>query len=170
MWQCQTNVLISFCFYLLFSAVKAKIEFNKRLTLIPTESWIQCASFLDLCYSPRSIIVKIDPTGLPPGVHTGKYVNYFQNLFRSVHMNLFSFFFIRRIRAYECSDVDKGSVFEIPVTVVQPIVLDSQSNWRHEFDEVVCKPNTILRHFIAVPNNATWAGKYIQFISFVQSK
>lgn len=56
------------------SASKAKIEFNKRLTLIPSESWIQCGSFLDLCYSARSIVVKIDPTGLPPGVHTGKYV------------------------------------------------------------------------------------------------
>lgn len=65
-----------------------------------------------------------------------------------------------RIRAYESNDVDKGSVFEIPVTVVQPIALDAQSNWRQEFDEVVCKPNTILRHFIMVPNNATWAGKY----------
>lgn len=63
-----------------------------------------------------------------------------------------------RIRAYECDDVDKGTVFEIPVTVVQPIVLDPQSDWRHTFEEVTCKPNTILRHFIHVPNNASWAG------------
>lgn len=63
-----------------------------------------------------------------------------------------------RIRAYECDDVDKGTIFEIPVTVVQPIVLDAQSNWHHKFEEVVCKPNTILRHFIQVPNNASWAG------------
>lgn len=71
----------------------------------------------------------------------------------------FSLFCSFRIRAYESNDVEKGSVFEIPVTVVQPIALDAQSNWRQEFDEVVCKPNTILRHFIMVPNNATWAGK-----------
>lgn len=69
--------------------------------------------------------------------------------------------FVFRIRAYESSDIEKGTVFEIPVTVVQPIVLNQQSNWRHEFDEVVCKPNTILRHFILVPNNASWAGKII---------
>lgn len=53
--------------------------------------------------------------------------------------------------------MDKGTVFEIPVTVVQPIVIDQQSNWHHQFEEVVCKPNTILRHFIQVPNNASWA-------------
>lgn len=55
-----------------FLASKAKIEFNKRLTLIPSQSWIQCGLFLDLCYSPRSIVVVVDPTNLQPGVHTGK--------------------------------------------------------------------------------------------------
>lgn len=53
-------------------APKSKIEFNKRLTLIPSETWIQCGMYLDLCYSARGIVVKIDPTGLPPGVHTGR--------------------------------------------------------------------------------------------------
>lgn len=75
MKDCQQNYQFVSLFFLLFSASKAKIEFNKRLTLIPSESWIQCGSFLDLCYSARSIVVKIDPTGLPPGVHTAKYVN-----------------------------------------------------------------------------------------------
>lgn len=53
--------------------------------------------------------------------------------------------------------MEKGTVFEIPVTVIQPIILDAVSNWRHSFDAVTCKPNTILRHFIQVPNNASWA-------------
>lgn len=75
--------------------------------------------------------------------------------FSFIRLNIFS-----RIRAYDSSDVDKGTVFEIPVTVVQPVVLEPQSNWRYAFDEVVCKPNTILRHFILVPNNASWAGKF----------
>lgn len=43
-----------------------------RLTLVPSEPWVQCGSFLDLCYSARSIVVKIDPTGLPSGVHTAR--------------------------------------------------------------------------------------------------
>lgn len=118
-----------------------------RLTLVPSESWVQCGSFLDLCYSPRSIVVKIDPTGLPTGVHAA------------------------RIRAYESDDIEKGTVFEVPITVVQPIILDERSNWRLNFDTAACKPNTILRHFIQVPSNATWAGQStsnfpITFIQF----
>lgn len=106
-----------------------------RLTLVPSAPWVQCGSFLDLCYSPRSIVVKIDPTGLPAGVHSA------------------------RIRAYESDDIEKGTVFEVPITVVQPIIIDEKSNWRINFDTVACKPNTILRHFIQVPSNATWAGQ-----------
>lgn len=40
---------------------------------------------------------------------------------------------------------------------MQPLALEPTSNWHHDFEEVVCKPNTILRHFIMVPNNASWA-------------
>lgn len=64
--------LNSKCRFLLAPA--DKISFNVRLTLIPTESWIQCGSFLDLCYSQRTICVKIDPTGLAPGVHKARYL------------------------------------------------------------------------------------------------
>lgn len=51
-------------------------------------------------------------------------------------------------------------MFEVPVTVVQPIELDAKSNYRLEFDPVLTKPNTILRNFILVPNHATWAGEF----------
>lgn len=77
------------------------------------------------------------------------------------------FLIIYRIRAYEAGDVEKGTVFEIPVTVVQPIMLDAKSNWQLNFDSVVCKPNTILRHFIMVPNNASWAGKSHTFSNII---
>lgn len=66
--------------------------------------------------------------------------------------------FFASIRAYECEDIEKGTLFEIPVTVVQPLILNPQSNWQHTFEEAVYKPNTILRHFILVPSNASWAG------------
>lgn len=104
-----------------------------RLTLVPSEPWVQCGSYLDLCYSERSIIVKVDPTGLPSGVHTA------------------------RIRAFDTANVQKGTVFEVPITVVQPIELDARTNYRLDFDTVLTKPNTILRHFLLVPKHATWA-------------
>jgi tripeptidyl-peptidase-2 len=73
----------------------------------------------------------VDPTGLQAGVHSAK------------------------IKAYDSSCVQKGALFEVPITVVQPIVVD---NPKFEFvgEEVLCKPNTIIRTFLLVPSNATY--------------
>lgn len=73
------SFLFFFCHYLslcalflfrLFAAPKDKFNFNVRLNLISSQPFVQCGQFLDLCYSTRSLAVKVDPTGLPPGVHT----------------------------------------------------------------------------------------------------
>ncbi|XP_070069765.1 tripeptidyl-peptidase 2 isoform X1 [Drosophila takahashii] len=119
---------------------KDKFNFNVRLNLIASQTWVQCGAFLDLSYGTRSIVVRVDPTGLQPGVHSAV------------------------IRAYDTDNVQKGSLFEIPVTVVQPHVLDSEHNLP-VFEPVSSKgdnsvefqPNTIQRDFILVPQHATWA-------------
>lgn len=38
------------------TVAKKKIEFNMRITLVPSDSWVQCGSFLDLCYTCRAVI------------------------------------------------------------------------------------------------------------------
>ena len=106
-----------------------------RLAMVPSDPWIQVGKFIDVCYGARTFIVKVDPSGLSPGVYRG------------------------RVRAYDTvAGADKGSIFEIPVTVVQPHVIE---NSRFEFlpqpAVVVCKPNTIIRDFVMVPSNATYA-------------
>jgi len=57
-------------------------------------------------------------------------------------------------------------LFEIPVTVVQPHVLENVQNTpvfepttQRADKSVEFQPNTIQRDFILVPNKATWAGK-----------
>lgn len=110
-----------------------KINFNIRLALVPSHPWIEVGKFLDLCYTSRSFIVKVDPTKLQPGVYRG------------------------RVRAYDTvAGAEKGSVFEVPITVVQPHIVDPS---RCEFQPaaVTCKPNTIIRDFVLVPSNATYA-------------
>lgn len=95
--------------------------------------WIQCGKFIDLCSSSRSFIVRVDPSKLSPGVYRG------------------------RVRAYDTAKgAEKGSIFEVPITVVQPHIVDS---CRYEFipPMMVCKPNTIIRDFILVPDYATYA-------------
>lgn len=112
-----------------------KINFNLRLALVPSHPWIEVGKFVDLCYMSRSFIVKVNPTNLQPGVYRG------------------------RVRAYDtAAGAEKGTIFEVPVTVVQPFVVN---NSRYEFHPdpsvVMCKPNTIIRDFILVPRNATYA-------------
>lgn len=104
------------------------------MALVPSHSWIQCGKFIDLCYSARSFIVKVDPTNLQPGVYRGS------------------------VKAYDTSSTaEKGTVFEVPITVVQPHEVDIS---RYEYvppnDTVHCKPNTIIRDFVLIPPNATY--------------
>uniref|UniRef100_A0A7G3B1B0 Putative tripeptidyl-peptidase 2 n=1 Tax=Lutzomyia longipalpis TaxID=7200 RepID=A0A7G3B1B0_LUTLO len=112
---------------------KEKINFNIRLILTPSNEWVQCGKFLDLCYSARSFFVRIDPTGLQPGVHQSS------------------------IRAYDTKNVDKGPVFEVPITVVQPNVVGAEQLFVHRIQQQVYLPNTIVRQFLNVPRYATWA-------------
>ncbi|KAH8353988.1 hypothetical protein KR067_007682 [Drosophila pandora] len=119
---------------------KDKFNFNVRLNLIPSAPWVQCGAFLDLSYGTRAIVVRVDPTGLQPGVHSAV------------------------VRAYDTECVQKGAVFDIPVTVVQPHVLESDQNTpvfepssTRGDKSVEFQPNTIQRDFILVPEKATWA-------------
>ncbi|KAH8371854.1 hypothetical protein KR093_009109 [Drosophila rubida] len=119
---------------------KDKFNFNVRLSLVPSQPWVQCGSFLDLSYGTRSIVVRIDPTSLQPGVHSAV------------------------VKAYDTDCVQKGPLFEIPVTVVQPHVLDNVENTpvfepasNRGDKSVEFQPNTIQRDFILVPDKATWA-------------
>ncbi|XP_005174861.1 tripeptidyl-peptidase 2 [Musca domestica] len=122
------------------AAPKDKFNFNVRLNLISSQTFVQCGQFLDLCYSTRSLAVKVDPSGLQPGVHTAV------------------------IRAFDTSCVQKGSLFEIPITVVQPHTIDCQETRLYQppatqngDGSIEFQPNTIQREFILVPPKATWA-------------
>lgn len=117
-----------------FATLNSKLGFNIRLTLVSTEPWVQCGNFLDLCYMSRAINVRVDPTALQPGVHSA------------------------RVKAFNSTCIEKGTIFEIPITVVQPIVLEPQSQYEYAPKEAtICKANTIIRKFILVPKHATWA-------------
>lgn len=75
-------------------------------------------------------------------------------------MRKFEFVNIFSVRAYDVTNVGKGPVFQIPVTVVQPMTLPKTVLLPDlTYTNVLFKPNTIQRHFILVPEDATWAGK-----------
>ncbi|XP_046674553.1 tripeptidyl-peptidase 2-like [Homalodisca vitripennis] len=109
-----------------------KIDFQMSLVLACSASWVQHPSHFEMMNISRAISIRVDPRGLPPGVHN------------------------TCVRAYDVNKPEKGPVFKVEVTVVQPHVLDSLK------PELVCNavyfdPNTIRRHFILVPDPVSWA-------------
>ncbi|XP_071441524.1 tripeptidyl-peptidase 2 [Hetaerina americana] len=114
-----------------------KINFNLKLALSCSESWIECPSHLDLMHMARVFSVRVDSTALEAGVHSTS------------------------VKAYDISCPDKGPVFEVPITVVRPqhIPLSSSGSSRPvlSFRDVYFKSGGIQRHFVMVPEDATWA-------------
>uniref|UniRef100_A0ABD2WWK7 Tripeptidyl-peptidase 2 n=1 Tax=Trichogramma kaykai TaxID=54128 RepID=A0ABD2WWK7_9HYME len=111
-----------------------KINFNVRITMVCDAPWVHYPTHFDLMHMPRAFAIRIDGTSLPEGVH------------------------FTSIRAYDVSNVDKGPLFRIPITVVQPSTIPKTATLPDlVFTNVAFKPNTIQRHFILVPEDATWA-------------
>ncbi|XP_021931036.1 tripeptidyl-peptidase 2 [Zootermopsis nevadensis] len=89
--------------------------------------------------------------------------NTARNVFNHVPAVIFNIFC--SIKAYDVSCVEKGPVFRVPITVVRPTQLPREL-LRPElsFRNVVFKPNTMHRHFILVPDEATWAVLQLQCV------
>ncbi|CAB4067190.1 TPP2 [Lepeophtheirus salmonis] len=110
-----------------------KIKFNIQLSFSCDASWVKYPTYLDLMYDGRHIIVHVDPTGLPPGPHTAF------------------------IKAYNFKNVEQGCLFEVPITVIRNESLIDFPRPHLELKNTPFKPGTIKRHFISVPEHATWA-------------
>lgn len=113
-------------------SVESKIAFSLHIALVTKDSFVQAPKYLELQNQIRSFSIKIDPTHLTPGVH---YTS---------------------IEGYDTSCPEKGALFSIPITVIQPFKFQSEDLPYLEWKKVTFKPNTIQRHFIYVPGHATW--------------
>lgn len=109
-----------------------KIYYNQKFVLTCEESYITYPTHLDVSNMPRSFTVTIDTSYLPVGVH-----------------NTF-------IKAFDTSRPEKGPVFKIPITVIQPEELH-EPKYTISYSGVTFKPNTIRRYYYVVPKMATWA-------------
>lgn len=129
------SIVLNVCF--IFVDPQRKIDFNLRLSLISDVSWVQFPAHFELMNMPRAFAVRVDAAKLAEGAHSGV------------------------IRAYDVENVEKGPVFRIPITVVQPLTIPKTLNLPDlHYNHVLFKPNTINRHFILVPDDATWAGNF----------
>ncbi|VEN54465.1 unnamed protein product [Callosobruchus maculatus] len=109
-----------------------KIYYNQKFVLTCNASYVSCPTHLDLSNVARMFAVTIDTSSLREG--------------------LYSTF----INAYDVKCVDKGPVFKIPITVIQPKEV-TEPKYVVSYSKVNFKPNTIKRHYYTVPHMATWA-------------
>lgn len=113
-----------------------KINFGMRLTLISDATWVSCASYLDLCNLSRAFTVRIDGSKLQPGVYNST------------------------IKAYDTACIEKGHIFHINITLVQPHVFpEKEVNYQLAWKDQFFPSNSLKRHFVLVPELATYASK-----------
>ncbi|XP_059484190.1 tripeptidyl-peptidase 2 isoform X2 [Neocloeon triangulifer] len=112
---------------------KPKIDFNVRFALTCSAPWVEYPNHLDMMYMARPFAIKVDPTALETGAH------------------------FTSIKAFDVACVEKGPVFEVPITVVKPASVERNELPDMVFKDVHFKPGTIKRHFVQVPEDATWA-------------
>ena len=91
-WPPQTCICWTVLFFL-FSPSVFLLNIALHHTFV---SWVKHPQFLDLMYTTRLVSVMVDPTSLPPGVHSAY------------------------VKGYDTACPDKGAIFEIPIHVVIP--------------------------------------------------
>jgi len=111
---------------------KCKQTFNMKFALTCSAPWVSHPTHLDLMYTSRHFLVSVDPTGLPPGAHQ------------------------TFIMAHDATNPGRGKLWEVAITVVrvEPIITLPRPRIEHK---EVFQPGTIRRHFLSVPEGATWA-------------
>ena len=113
-----------------------KINFEKRLLLNCEADWVEHASQILLANDSERITVKVDPTGLAPGVHYTEVVG---------------------------TDADapqRGALVRVPVTVIVPEKIEG-AKWNAT---LTFKGGDTTRRFLAVPTGATWADLHVRTI------
>ncbi|XP_045114338.1 tripeptidyl-peptidase 2-like isoform X1 [Portunus trituberculatus] len=110
-----------------------KLSFCMELVMTCDAPWVKAPGCLQMAYTIRSFQVSIDPRGLERG----------RVYFTSV-------------KAYNASNVEKGVMFEVPITIVVPFV-ELYHGYQYSCQAEVFRAGHIRRHFIYVPMEATWA-------------
>ena len=114
-----------------------------NLILCGSAPWVQVPKYFDLANMQRSFNVKVQPEGLPTGVHYA------------------------RIDAFDVHDVSKGPVFSVDVTVIKAAQALTTPYFRPtlEFSNVVYSPGDIQRYFVTTPKGASWASLNLRLLS-----
>ena len=107
---------------------RRRVDFEMRFNLEATAPWVRSPDHLMLMHNGRSFKFEVDPTSLPPGVHTA------------------------RIHGYDSSAPSRGPMFSVPITVAKPLEEKQQLS----LGNLSFEPAEVKRFFLSVPEGATW--------------
>ncbi|XP_052750158.1 tripeptidyl-peptidase 2 [Galleria mellonella] len=115
------------------AVMSKQLSFGMRLALSCGAAWLAAPAHLDLMNAARPIALRLDTAALPPGAH------------------------FTSLNAYDVTCPEKGPVFRVPVTVLQPTPLPPPpAAPQFTATDVLFKPANIKRHFFMPPQGATW--------------
>jgi tripeptidyl-peptidase-2 len=112
----------------------SKFEFVDQVALDPSESWISTPNFFVITNQGITFKVRVDPSKLATGLHTGK------------------------IAAVAIRNSRKVKLFDVPVFVTKPFIVadrESPSSFLR-FENLKFKPGDLNRNFINVPLGANF--------------
>ncbi|KAG9286248.1 hypothetical protein G9A89_014234 [Geosiphon pyriformis] len=109
-----------------------KYEFESRVALITTENWVRSPDFLLFGSPGRSFQIKVDPSQLSPGK-----------------------LYYAEVQGYDTSTSSPVPLFKVPVTITKPLTLTNGS--KLSLGTLSFGPGHIERHFVKVPQGATFA-------------
>ncbi len=109
-----------------------ELQFDLSVRLQSTADWVQAAESIQLSSGFRMFELRVDPTELPPGVHSAE------------------------VLGFDAARPERGPLFRLPVTVLRPMSLENEPRPRLE-ETLSFTPGQLERRFFAVPAGATWA-------------
>ncbi|KAI8365920.1 subtilase family-domain-containing protein [Radiomyces spectabilis] len=110
---------------------RAKFDYEARIALIASTSWISTPDYLYLHSGGNAFQIKVDPTALKEGeFHYGE------------------------VLGYDTKNPERGPLFKVPVSVIKPITPENGSLLYKGID---FNPGDIIRRFIQVPEGACYA-------------
>ncbi|KAL1115752.1 hypothetical protein AAG570_006042 [Ranatra chinensis] len=120
---------------------KEKLAFQMSLSLACDKDWVGHPAHVVMTNITRTIQVKIDPTGLPTGVHSAS------------------------LEGYDVECPGKGPLFQVEITVVRPHVFpENCARPAVKHTGVHFKPGQIVREFILVPETVSYAVVRLQVL------
>ena len=110
----------------------AMVAFDRRVTLRADADWAVPAESVLLTTAGGSFALRVEPQTLEPGLH------------------------VATVFGFDAERPERGPIFRLPVTVVRPMPITREHNWRHR-ERLDLDEGEIVRRFYAVPEGATWA-------------